>query len=323
MRVVITGASGGIGRALVRGFSNAGFPVRGLVRTPTACRDLEQVCGDIRDPSAARRLPGGADLIIHVAGVAHRSICGRPELAQLFHDVNVTGTENVCRAAVDAGTRAIMLISSSAVYGRSLRAGPVAETAPCLPDSAYGASKVGAEQAAEVICRGSSTRLRVLRLATVYGPGTRGNITRLVKMAGRGVVVAVAPGTARKSLIFIDDLVRVCLVLAAMEPRTETLNVAGCRGYAVREILHAIRRCSSRRVREIWLPRPLVKLIARGNEYAARSRRFPCVIDRDAIRALTEDAVIDASRLHERLGSAVSMTALETGIGRMLAEEVR
>lgn len=322
MKVAITGASGGIGRALVRGLSREGFAVRGLVRSPAACQDPEWVRGDIRDPDAVRRMSQGADLIVHVAGMAHRPACGRPDLMRLFHDVNVKGTENVCRVAVDAGVRAVVLMSSAAVYGRSLRAGPAAETAVCLPDSAYGASKLAAEQAAQELTRGSSTRLVVLRLATVYGPGTRGNITRLMRMARRGVIIAVAPGTARKSLLFIEDLVRVCVTLAATDSRAETLNVASSRGYAVREIVSAIRQHSPRRVREIWLSPLLMLTVARGNERAARALGVPCVIDRDGVRALTEDSVIDTSRLQERVGALASMTALEAGVSRTLAGEL-
>jgi UDP-glucose 4-epimerase len=321
VKVAVTGAAGGIGRALVRGLTGSGFRVRGLVRSSADAVRQDWVCGDIRDTAAVRRLAEGADVVIHAAALAHRSTCGRARTAALFQDVNVRGTEQVCRAAVHAGVRAVMLVSSSAVYGRTLRGGPAAEGAACLPDSAYGLSKLDAERVAHDICSPSATRLTVLRLATVYGPGTKGNITRLVKMARRGIMVAVAPGTARKSLVFVDDVVRVCVALAGAEPRAETLNVADSPGYAVRDIVAAIRRCSPRRVRAFWLPGPLARLAARGNEYAARARAVPCIVDRDAVRALTEDSVVDVSQLRERLGGAVSMTGLETGIREMLLPE--
>jgi nucleoside-diphosphate-sugar epimerase len=204
--VVVTGGGGFLGSAIVRQLRASGWPTRSLQRS--APRDgTPVIAGDIRDPGTVVRALRGARAVIHAAGLAH---VVRPTDSASFADVNERGTEVVARAAATVGVAHLILISSVAVYGQ---AGPERrEDTPGRPIGPYAMSKAAAERRATAALRGSSVRLTVLRVATLYGEGDRGNVQRVLQALDRGRFVWIGRGTNHKTLLHVDDAARACVL---------------------------------------------------------------------------------------------------------------
>ena len=216
----MTGGTGFLGRAVVRQLRAAGHAVRSLQRGG-APDDATALAGDIRDPEAVARAVAEMHAVIHAAGLAHVRC---PSTGVPFADVNERGTDVVARAAVAAGVRHLVVISSVAVYGDVCARD---EGAACRPVAPYAVSKAAAERRAIEAVAGSSTRLTILRLATLYGEGDRGNLQRLLVALERGRFAWIGHGANRKTLLHVDDAARACvLALGAGGEGVDVYNVA-------------------------------------------------------------------------------------------------
>src|SRR5207302_582183 len=138
-RILVTGATGFIGQRLVDRLVTAGCQVREFVREPVRLRyvqpRVEVVVGDMRDVDAVGRAVSAVDTVFHLAAKVHdiEELCDTGE----HSEITVQGTRNVSNAAMKAGTKRLVFMSSLSVYGAPcelLRD----ETAACAPSSAYG-----------------------------------------------------------------------------------------------------------------------------------------------------------------------------------------
>src|SRR5437879_2183668 len=151
MRVAITGATGFVGRYLVRRLSAAGHEPRCWYRAASdrsgfdgEAGAVEWQPGELGDASATRALVRGADAVVHAAvqwqGPRNRGR-GSHGAADVFFGVNLTGSLELFRAAFDAGVARFIFISTCAVHEVILDDRPLDETHPLWPSSHYGAHK--------------------------------------------------------------------------------------------------------------------------------------------------------------------------------------
>jgi len=224
MRMLVIGASGFVGAAVVEAAGEAGWEVRGAGHRRPA-RAMDAVAVDLRDPASVRSACRGAAVVVHAAGRAHMIGASGQDA---FDAVNVQGTATVVEAAAAQSVERLVLVSSVAVYGDPRPAPPVLgmdETAPCRPTSAYARSKLAAEVTAVAAAAAAGLNLVVIRLATVYGAGDPGNVARLMRAIDRGRFVWIGTGQNRKTLIHIDDAGHGLVAAAAPDGPVGTYNL--------------------------------------------------------------------------------------------------
>src|SRR5581483_8675949 len=201
-RALVTGASGFIGRHLAEHLLREGVRVRVLVRDARRWRGprTEMAVGDLADRAALRNAVRGVDRVYHVAGLTK----ARREAD--YFTVNHLGTVHLLQACleVNPALRRFVLVSSQAAAGPVWAGRPVTEHDPPRPVSAYGWSKLRAEQAA--LACSPLLPITIVRPPVVYGPRDRD--TLLVFRAARfGLVPRLGP-LACLSIVHVDDLVR-------------------------------------------------------------------------------------------------------------------
>ena len=167
MRVSISGGAGFLGLHLARRLVADGHDVRLLdlapLEDPPLAGRVEELAGDIRVPADARRLVAGADVVVHAAAALPIQ-----SSRDAIRSVNVQGTAEVLTAALEAGVRRAVLISSTAVYGVPKKH-PIVEDDPLVGVGWYGESKIDAERlCADVARRGLETV--IVRPKTFIGP---------------------------------------------------------------------------------------------------------------------------------------------------------
>jgi nucleoside-diphosphate-sugar epimerase len=211
--VVVTGADGFIGRALVAHFESAGRAYRAIVRRHDGARPAKPGFHPVRDLAAATDadldgLLSGARAIVHLAGRAHVLDDADPEPAAAFASANVAATARLARAAARAGVQRFVLASTVKVNGEASVPGR-----PFRPDDApdprddYARSKRDAERELAAVCTGVPTAAIVLRLPLVYGPGVKGNFAALLDEVARARPLPLGAIRNRRSLLYVGNLV--------------------------------------------------------------------------------------------------------------------
>ena len=211
--VAVTGANGFVGHALCRHLRATGVSVRALTRSASAS-EHEWAVDDLGPGTRWGASLRGADCVIHCAARVHVVQDKDPHPLQSYRRVNVEGSRSLALAAVDAGVRRLVFLSSLKVHGERTEPGHpyTADMAPA-PEDAYGQSKWEAEQALSKISRQTGLELVVVRPPLVYGPGVRANFLQLMKAVARGMPLPLGSVDNRRSFLALDnltDLLQVC-----------------------------------------------------------------------------------------------------------------
>ena len=313
MRTAVTGATGFIGRHLLRALRRRGWSAACLVRRKEAEAELradgwEVVAGHLEDEGALRELTDRTDIVFHVAGLNAGS--GR-ELAR----VNVAGSERLGRAAHLAAAARIVYVSSLAVSGPSRRSHPLDRADVTAPISAYGQSKADGERAVME----SGVPFTIVRPPIVYGPYDR-ELLRVFRWALKGSVPMVGDGGQELSLVYAADLGE-ALVAAAERPATlnRTYHVADPDVVVQRDLLKAIGIALGRRVNLFPLPAALARIALELNGWIAQLSGRRTMLSGDKAAELLAPAWTCVSREFARDARWSAATPLAAGLAATAA----
>lgn len=272
--ILVTGASGFIGRCATAALVMAGHDVFACVRKPV---DLGiaglryRVVPDIAAETQWSEKLRGVHCILHLAGSAHSNPHRDPGMQTEVMRVNVVGTERLARAAVAGGISRFVFVSSIGVNGSYTRNKPFSEEDVPAPADFYSETKLAAEQALRHCTQGSSLEGVIIRPTLVVGPGAPGNVSRLARLILRGVPVPYVYET-RRNLVGVRSLADL-LVLACTHPAAtgRTFLAAEDPPLSVAEIATEVASGLGKKVRLVKLPRRPFRTLAM---LAGRSRDF-------------------------------------------------
>src|SRR5919109_3650810 len=208
MEILITGGNGLLGRHLVSALEDRGDNVRvlALPGEDTGSLEARGVAvhrGDIRHRETLTAAMSGVDAVLHLAGMMG---VWRP--MEEYHAVNVAGTENVCRAALAAGVRRLVHMSSSSVYGVALGR-PAREDFPLTPfPDPYPVTKALGDIAVQRMIVEDRLPAVIVRPGTFFGPGDRLHFGRLADRLSAGTGVIASAGHNTLPFAYVTALVR-------------------------------------------------------------------------------------------------------------------
>lgn len=293
---LVTGASGFVGRHLVRHLAANGVRVRASDRGAgdTSFFDdlgVEYVPADLGRPdSLAPLFDGDVERVFHLG-----AICNFSTSYAALYPINVVGVRRIADLALSRGVRRFVHVSSTSVYGR-YRGSPFTEESPREPQDDYGRSKkAGEDEIFRAMDRGLPAV--VCRPCTVYGPGCTDGAG---KAFSRRTSIPAIPGSGRQRLanVRVEDvaraLVHVSVTGAAI---AQVYNVADRSQPTVEEALTLAAMTFGSRPPRVHLPLRLLAAFARIDGAVARRRGRVPDLEADAVRYLHDDYVVDASKL--------------------------
>lgn len=298
-RVLVTGATGFVGRHLCRYLRESGYLVRATCRkvsyraglpADVECVELGAI-GPDTDWSLAL---DGVDYVVHLAAAAHHIHDRVPD--SVYDDVNHFGTARLAAAtALVKSVRRLVFISSVAVVGGTPKA-TVNELTACAPVTAYGRSKLAAEQAIENILGKTQPDWCILRPPLVYGPGNPGNMERLLRAIRMHLPMPLKSIKNQRTLLYVGNLVD-AIGLAMRHPAASkrTFFVTDEQTISTPELIEALGEAAGCKPWLIPMPTRSLWLLGELFELLKRFHCAPLGVDREAIEKLVSSFVVDGS----------------------------
>ncbi len=262
-RVLVLGGTGFIGSEVALGFREAGWAVRAVARRPllspsAAAAGVELVLGPAEDPTVLHRALEDVDWVVHAVG------CPPPgALTDDFDStaVSVLGLDTLLEALRSRPGVGLTFVSSGgAVYG-DVNELPVGEETRCRPISAYGLSKLMAEDSIAAYSARYGIPARILRVSNAYGPrqdaaNGQGVIGAFLHAASTDRPVPVFnAGRAVRDFVHVGDVAKAVVALRPNQSEPQVVNVGGGVGHSVVQILEMVEGVTGAHLRVEWAPR--------------------------------------------------------------------
>jgi len=254
--VLVTGASGFLGKHLVGALAKSGWAVRAAARDPEQIPARPQVermaLPDLSRPSDWAPLVDGVTHVLHLAGIAHAP-GALPD--DVYVRINADAVGELAEAARGTVERLVLMSSVRAQAGLAADH-VITEADTPQPTDAYGRAKLAAER----LLRESGVGFAVLRPAVVYGKGVKGNIASLGTLAQTPMPLPFAGLDNKRSLLAMENLAAaVDLALTSQRAESETFLVADPEPITIAELVTAMREGLGRSPHLVRVPARAVK----------------------------------------------------------------
>lgn len=295
MQLLVTGASGFVGRFLCTRLLAEGCSVRGtLLGSETPASLVKGVEPVLIEPLGSdtpwSQALSGIDTIIHLAARVH--IMNDPLADPLteFRRVNAEGTMHLAREAAKAGVKRFVFISSIKVNGEE-SATTYTEVSPTQPTDPYGISKWEAEQGLRSIASETGLEVVVVRPTLVYGPGVKANFFNMMKVVSKSLPLPLGSISNKRSLIYIGNLVD-ALAICATHPDAagKTFLVSDGEDISTPQLVMSTAHALGVSARLFPLPLSLMRLAGKLAGKCA------------AVTRLTGSLTVDSSKIRRELG---------------------
>ena len=313
MKILLTGATGFIGKALVSELIKQDFDLSIAVRQKTNLfpnKVKQYVVGDFESNPDFSNVLTKIDCIIHLAGKAHVIDETKVSILEKYRQINTKFTLNLAKQAETAGVKRFIFLSSIRVNGNQNNH-PFLETDTPNPQEPYAISKHEAEQGLLKLAENSSLKLVIIRSPLVYGKDAPGNFGRLVQWASAKIMLPLPLGAINnsRSLIAIDNLVSFIILCVLHEKSVnEIFLISDNDTYSTTELLNKIAKAFNKQALLFTVPVNWMIFVAKllGKEA-------------DAVR-LFSSLIIDSSKARDLLGWH-SITTIDKQLNKIIKNE--
>jgi UDP-glucose 4-epimerase len=309
--VLVTGATGFVGRRLCDGLRRAGYRVVAVGRRAEAGPWDHFLVIDLARHAVPVSEMEGVWGIFHVAGLAHVTLAAHGE--NPYWPLSVKATERLLEAAQKAGVPRFLFMSSVKAMGEGnpvegpLRPMDEATCHTCL--GPYGAAKREGEQ---LVLRSGLPHPVVLRPAMVFGPGGRGNLPKMREAVRRHRFPPLPETGNRRSMVHVDDLVEIALrTMERPVAAGKTYIVCHSQAVSTRQLYDALRERLGLSPISYAIPMALLRAAATVGTVVSRVTGKTLPLDREVLRKLTGSAWYRADLVERELGYAARHSVLD------------
>ena len=300
--MLVTGANGYVGKAVVDLLVANEIPVRAMVRDAAKGKELEQpgvelVLADLIDKESLRRAVSGVHGIFHIGAIFRQA--GLPE--SIFHDVNAEGTRTLFDVAIDAGVKRIVHCSTGGVLGH-VKNPPGSDTSPYNPGDMYQRSKLEGEKIAMSYFQSGKMRGVVIRPAMIYGPGDTRNL-KLFKMIARKKFFYVGKGEQCVHFVDVRDLAKAFyLAMEKEDINAQIYHIPGERAVPLKDMVNFVADYLSVSRPWVHLPVKPIQLVGTLCELVCTPFHIQPPIYRRRVDFFTKNRHFDGTKAARELG---------------------
>tara|TARA_B110001450_G_scaffold232870_1_gene235701 strand:- start:614 stop:1555 length:942 start_codon:yes stop_codon:yes gene_type:complete len=292
----VTGANGFVGKALVSRLVHDGTPVTAFARDSdtvlcSAGMNIREF-PDLDRSSDFSDVTRDIDVLIHCAARVHVMNDSSADPLSVFLNANFEATVNLARSAAKAGVARFIFISSIKVNGDATKAGePFTELCPPTTQDPYGISKYRAEKELMEIAEQTGMEVVIIRPVLVYGPGVKGNMSRLIKLVRKKWPLPFGSVDNKRSMIGITNLVDLIIIcLDHPSARNQIFLASDGNDRSLSQILRCLSGVSDSRSMTFRFPARVLKYF------------LYCIGKRDIADRLLGSLQVDISKAKKELG---------------------
>ena len=206
--ILVTGGSGFVGSALIKRLLSEHRDILAVGRSDVNLPVETVKVSSFSELGALGQRLGSIDVVVHCAARAHIMNDNTVDPLAEYRKVNVDGSLNVARHALEAGVKRFLFVSSIKVNGEHTPPGrPFTEEAAPAPEDPYGISKYEAERELQALCAETDMELVIIRPPLVYGPGVKGNFASMIRLMEKGLPLPLGAVRNKRSLVALYNLV--------------------------------------------------------------------------------------------------------------------
>lgn len=311
MNILITGASGFIGRYLLKALLVEGHHCRCLVRASRKLdvvfehENIELFQGDITKPETLENIGTGIEAVYHLAAAGHVAAVSA-EAEKSFFELNVDGTVNLIKACAKGDVKRFFHFSSTAAIGLP-RVTVIDETVECRPQTPYQKSKYQSEIAAFETGKENGIDVAVLRPCMVYGPGGEGEFLKFCRLIKKGVFPRIGLGKNLTPIVHVEDVVQAAVKALDNAVPGEVYFIASETSPKLSEIHRLI--CQAMHIKRFYFYVPLLLAYIAGYffEKVSLINGKPPLVSRRNIISTSVDRTFDILKAKSRFGYNPSM----------------
>jgi nucleoside-diphosphate-sugar epimerase len=294
MDVIVTGASGFVGKNLMPYLQNASINVH-----PLSLRNDWQA-----------KLPAHYDAIVHLAGKAHDT--KNTSTANEYFEINTELTKNLFDLFLKSSAHDFIYFSSVKAVADTVE-GILSETNPANPQTPYGQSKQEAEKYLLAQNLPAGKRLFIMRPCMIHGPGNKGNLNLLYQFVGKGIPYPLAAFANKRSFLSVENL---CYAVKEILRRPEIeggiYNLADDEALSTNDVVAIIAKTMDKKSKLLSIPQGLLKAMAKVGDII----RLP--LNSERLKKLTENYVVSNDKIKKALGVASFPVSARNGLSKTI-----
>lgn len=229
-KILLTGATGFVGNRLLSMLEDRGHQCRAAVRRPSSTVDVRSesvVVGEIDAQTGWHEAVKDMDVVVHLAARVHVMHDQSDNPLVAFRKINLEGTCSLAEAAVKAGAKRFVYISTIKVNGEATNGKPFTPQDTPSPADPYAIAKWEAEKALQEISQKTGLEVVVIRPPLVYGPGVKANFLNLIKLVRKRIPLPLAGIKNKRTLVALDNLANLILTCCEHPAAADHVFLAG------------------------------------------------------------------------------------------------